>query len=131
MLAPPFLVEEGSVHRFRCSPRVLLHCPLLWGPGEARTPSLDWILLLFLPLGEGRGVTTLLEGWCYGLLGHVILPVGVASRLVSCSTSLIKLWLVRRSASISFVLSCIVSSATIGGRLSELPCWSCILGGLA
>ena len=43
--------------------------------------------------------------------------------LVSCSTSLIKRWLVRRSASISFVLSCIVSSAPAGGRLL-----SCLVG---
>ena len=50
---------------------------------------------------------------------------------VSCSNSLIKRLLVRRSASISFVLSCKVSNAPAGGRLSALPCWSCILGGLA
>ena len=41
--------------------------------------------------------------------------------LVSCSNSLIKRWLVRRSFSISFVLLCIVSSALAGGRLSVLP----------
>ena len=50
--------------------------------------------------------------------------------LVSCSNSLIKRWLVRQSASILFVLSCIVSSVPLGGWLSMLPCWSCILGGL-
>ena len=49
---------------------------------------------------------------------------------VSCSNSRIKRWLVRRSVSISFVLSCIVSNAPAGGRLFALPCWSCILGGL-
>ena len=56
---------------------------------------------------------------------------GLCICLLSCSNSLIKRWLVRRSASISFVLSCIVSSAPTGGRLSTLPYWSCILGGLA
>ena len=50
--------------------------------------------------------------------------------LVSCSNSLIKRWLVRQSVTILFVLSCIVSNAPAGGRLSALPCWSCILGGL-
>ena len=50
--------------------------------------------------------------------------------LVSCSNSSIRRWLVRRSASTSFVLACIASNVP-GGRLSALPGWSCILGGLA
>ena len=51
--------------------------------------------------------------------------------LVSCSNSFTKRWLVRRSASISFVLECRASCVPPGGWLSTLPCWSCILGGLA
>ena len=76
------------------------------------------------------------EVWLLSL-GVVLLPswacrtsCGRCICLVSCSTSLIKRWLVRWSASISFVLSCIVSSAPAKGQLSKLPCWSCILGGL-
>ena len=51
--------------------------------------------------------------------------------LASCSNSLSKRWLVRRSASISSALTCRVSSVPPGGQLSTLPCWSCILGALA
>ena len=46
------------------------------------------------------------------------------------SNSSIKRWLVRRSASTSFVLTCTVSNAPPGGRLSTPPGWSCILEGL-
>ena len=56
---------------------------------------------------------------------------GRCSFLVSCSNTLSKRWLVRRSASISSVLACRVSSVPLGGRLSTSPCWSCILRGLA
>ena len=51
--------------------------------------------------------------------------------LVSCSNSLRKRWLVRRSASISLVLACMVSRAPPGDRLSTSPYRSCILEGLA
>ena len=50
--------------------------------------------------------------------------------LVSCSNSPIRRWLVRRSASTSFVLACIDSNVP-GGLLSASPGGSCILGGLA
>ena len=36
-----------------------------------------------------------------------------------------------RSVSILLILACMVSKVPPGGRLSMLPCWSCILGGLA
>ena len=51
--------------------------------------------------------------------------------LVSCSNSLSRRWLMRRSASILSVLACRVSSVPPGGRLSMPSCCSCILGGLA
>ena len=129
MIAPPFLADEELVHRFRCSPRVLLRCAYLWGVSKARAPWLGWISLLFLPFGGPRcgcfslGVV-LWPSWAYRT------SCGRCFCLVSCSNSLIKRWLVRRSASISFVLSCIVSRAPAEGRLSTLPYLSCILGGL-
>ena len=49
--------------------------------------------------------------------------------LVSCSKSPIRRWLVRRSASTSFVLACIASNAP-GAQLSVSPGGSYILGGL-
>ena len=75
--------------------------------------------------------------WLLSLRGGVMAFLGLSYFLRALHlpsellNSLIKRWLVRRSASISFVLLCIVSNAPAGGRLSELPCWSCILGGLA
>ena len=50
--------------------------------------------------------------------------------LVSCFNSPIRRWLVRRSASTSFVLACVASNVP-GGLLSASPNRSCILGGLA
>ena len=50
--------------------------------------------------------------------------------LVSCSNSPIRRWLVRRSASTSFVLACIVSNVP-RGLLSASPGGSYNLGGLA
>ena len=50
---------------------------------------------------------------------------------MSCSNSPIRRWLVRRSASTSSVLACIILNASSGGRLSTSLGWSCILGGLA
>ena len=47
------------------------------GVSKARAPWLGWILLLFLPIGEGRGVVVLPEGWYCGLLGPIALPAGV------------------------------------------------------
>ena len=76
MIASPFFVEKGSAHRFRGPPRVLLRCASLWGLGGVHAPWLGWIMLLLL--GEGRGVAALPKGWCYGLPGLVVLPVGVA-----------------------------------------------------
>ena len=49
--------------------------------------------------------------------------------LVSCSSSSIKRWLTRRSASTSFVLACIASAGP-GGLLSASPGGSGILGAL-
>ena len=50
---------------------------------------------------------------------------------MSCSNSLSKRWLVRRSVSILLVLACMVSRVPPGGRLSMSTCWSCIHVGLA
>ena len=60
-------------------------------------------------------------------LSHLL---GALHLSVSCSNSLSRRWLVRRSASISSVLACRVSSVPPGGLLFMSPCWSCILGGL-
>ena len=78
MIVPPFLADEELAHRFQCSPLVLLSCAPRGEVSKARAPWLDWILLLYLPLGEGQGVVVLLEGWYCGLLGPVALPAGVA-----------------------------------------------------
>ena len=76
------------------------------------------VLLFFL----GNGVSAFSGLSC--LLGALYLP----RELLQLSPNL--LWLVRQSASISLVLACRVSSVPPRGRLSTLPCWSCILGGL-
>ena len=60
-------------------------------------------------------MAALLEGWCYGLPGFVVLLAGGCICLVSCSNSPIRRQLVRRSASTSSVLACIVSKALSGG----------------
>ena len=129
MIVPLFLAEGGVVPCFRRAPPALLHCPSLQGLGVVSAPWLCWILLP--PPTSGSA-----EVWL-PFVRVMLWPSRVCrvSRgrcicLVSCFNSPIRRWLVRRSASTSSVLACIVSNAP-RGQLSTSPSWSCILGGLA
>ena len=130
-------------------PRPLL-CLLLItdGPIAFFVPAMPLLVAIL----SGELVRTLLPGVtsfsfsiCFSMrvevlffLGNRVLTFSGLSRLlggciclVSCSNSLSKRWLVKRSVSTSSVLTYTVSSVPMGGRLSTSPGWSCILGGLA
>ena len=76
--------------------------------------------MIVSPLGWGNILTFL----------SLTFSHGCCICLVSCSSSSIKRWLTRRSASTSFVLAWI-ASAGAGGLLSASPGGSGILAGLA
>ena len=84
----------------------------------------------FSTLGSAEILLPFMRGDVVAFLGLSRLPWALHLPSESFSNSPIRRLLVRRSASTSSVLACIVSNVP-GGLLTTSPSWSCILGGLA